>query len=288
LLCSLGTFVQPSLCTECAERKLAKEKPKEKTKKVHHLVVKMPPVGNWQRDERISQWPPHLTYDVIARIEKADFRIVALGDDLTYSAEDPESAWPWLLEQALNQGIKGKTSVAVVNAGVPKSTSRQALVRFPRDVAPFEPHLIIFSFAFADSLLWLNRQRKGWRPNLDPEQADEAAEALCRKLSSSPSRLLYWTTNPLFPRDYVDTNEPEFLTWASEQASSWDHCRRQMRHLTTTYDIATLDLYSRFEVNGVRSAKKWMSNWCSHNEVGARNIATWFSAHILSNNLLAR
>ena len=287
LLCKLGTFAKPTRCTDCAEQKLALSKTKDATKLKHHHVVKMPATGAWKKHERISQWPPHLTHDTIDRVEKADVRIVALGDDLTYSAQNAEEAWPALLEANLSQTLKRRAKVAVVNAGIPRSTSHQALLRYPRDVAPFGPQLIIFSLTFADSLIWLNRKEKTWRPNMDPERMTGAMESLFRKLAASDSRVLYWIPNPVFPRDYVDTTtDPRYLAWAQEQEQARDHCLREARHLCTVHGIPMLDLHTRFVVNGVRSAKRWMADWYNHNAAGAQNIANWVGQYILQEELL--
>ncbi len=286
LLCQRGTFVKPTRCTGCAEQELALGKPQTHVETVNRFVVKMPSAGRWQSHDRIRDWPRHLTYDAIEKVEKSDARIVVFGDDLTYSADNAETAWPFLLEKALNQSLGGKGKVAVVNAGMPKCTSEQALLRFARDVAPFEPHLIIFSFAFADSLLKLDRHDERWRPNIDPDRTLGAMEALCRKLVSTPSRLIYWTTNPMFPLDYVAGDQPSLIPWAKEQTAASDHCLRQAQQVCKSHEIPILELRARFEVNGTRSAKKWMANWYNHNEVGAQNIATWFAAYILNQKLL--
>ena len=47
-----------------------------------------------------------------------------------------------------------------------------------------------------------------------------------------------------------------------------------------------LDIHARFEVNGTRSAKRWMADWCCHNETGAQNIARWFKEYLLKEHLL--
>jgi len=289
LLCSLETFVKPTRCTACAGQELAMERPPERFHADHHLIVRMPPNGPWQKDDRISHWPPHLTYDVIGNVEKADVRIVAFGDDLTVSAESVEKSWPFLLEKALNEALGEKLKVAVVNAGIRRCTSRQAVQRFARDVAPFRPDLILFSFAFGDSLLRLNHRTEQWSPNIAHDEVGEAQESLFKKLSSTPAKLLYWTTNPVFPEDELGEKPSEMLRrWVRAQEATRDHCLRDTRHLCVTHNIPTLDLRSRFEVNGVRSAKRWMADWYMHNDTGGQNIATWFAQHILNGELLPK
>ena len=287
LLCKLGTFVKPIRCAKCTEHELALKKPEKPAARVNHHVVRMPSTGPWQKDERISHWPPHLTYDVIEAVEKSDIRIVAFGDDLTLSSDEHAESWPCLMEQALNKSLGKRATVAVVNSGIRNSTSEQAALRLARDVIPFDPHLVIFSFAFADSLLWLNHRTRQWRPNLRTEGGPEAIETLFKQLTESSFKLLYWTTNPVFPEDHIgETPSAEYQRWAREQTSSHEHCLRQTRQLCSAYNVPTLDLHSRFEVNGTRSAKRWMTDWYNHNGTGAHHIATWFAQHVLRENLL--
>jgi len=286
LMCELGNFVKPTRCVACTGQELAVGKPKKKEEKEHHLVVKMPSHGRWTQFERTRNWPAHLTYDTIDRVEHADACIVTLGDDLTYSRETPEEAWPHLLEDTLNKKL-GEAKVAVVNAGMPRNTSMHAQLRYLRDIKPFQPQLIIFSCLLADSLLWLNRQDRAWHPNIEEEKAFEAMDSLARKLSSTPSQLLYWIPNPIFPHDRVNNEkDPQFQAWAKEQTTARDKCLRHAKQCCSTNNIPILDLYTRFEVNGARSAKRWMEDWCLPNAAGARNIATWFAEHILRNNLI--
>ena len=288
LLCSLGTFERPARCVDCAEQNFALSREDDKERpRTHHHVVRMPAHGPWQADPMLADWPKHLTYDVIDRIEAADVRIVALGYELTYSAEDPAEHWPHLLQEALNRRLDGKATVAVANAGIPRTTSRQALARLGRDVRPFSPHLTIFSFAFADSFLRLNRRSAEWRPLIEAAEAVEALDELCRRLRDMGGSLLYWTSNPAFPHDLVGEELGDrFVPWANAQESSKRHCLIHAARTCTEQAIPVLDLRSRFEVNGRRSAVKWMSNWYQHNETGARNIATWIANYVLQEKLI--
>ncbi len=287
LLCQLGTFVKPERCTDCTEQELSLGKPAEPTRRPHHLVIRVPATGPWQKDDRIRAWPPHLTYDVVADAEQADLRIVTLGDDLTFCSETREESWPYLMEQALNQKLEGRAKAVVINAGIRGSTSQQALLRFARDVAPFKPHLVIVSFVFADSLLRLDRHGRNWHTNTDQDRLPMAVESLFKRLTSRPGQTLFWTTNPSFPQDRIGANpSAEQQAWARAQKAQRDRCLRQTRHFCTVYDVPILDLFSRFEVNGTRSAKKWMADWYNLNASGVQNVATWFVEHIVSTGLL--
>jgi lysophospholipase L1-like esterase len=288
LLCRLGTFAAPTRCAACAEQELGLQRPAEPPiQREHHLVIRMPAGGRWNADAATAQWPPHLTADVLTAAAAADLRIVALGDDLTFSAESKDAAWPALLEKRLNEALQTKARVAVVNAGMPKTTSQHALLRLPRDVEPFAPHLILFSLAFGDSLLEMSTHDKGWRPLIAAEAAVQAMEQLCRKLQRSGARLLYWTPNPILPLDMATPDPAEDRTaWADAQESYHNQMLAHALHVCAANHVPVLDLQSRFEVNGHKSARKWMADWYNHNAAGAQNIANWMAEYILHEKLL--
>jgi len=246
----------------------------------------MPAHGRWNADEQITAWPQHLTYDAIQRAEASDVRIVAFGDDLTHSSEDVEQSWPWLLEQSLNKRLGGSPRVAVINAGIPRTTSEQALIRLPRDVTPFAPRLVIFSFAFADSVIWPSPAGQELRYNMVPERAIEAMDRLWAKLSSLQTQLLYWTTNPMLPLDHSNDKGPKFVQWAHAQQTNKNQCLAHALHLCDRQSVPVFDLRSRFEVNGLKSARKWMADWYHHNTSGARNISRWFCEYIITSGLI--
>ncbi len=289
LLCARGTFEPPQMCADCAAQALA-IKPREPAPPAEHTghhVVKIPAAGPWHSDPALVKWPPHMTYEVLHRVEQADFRIVAFGDDLTFSSETPNAAWPALLEDRLNHALDGRLKVAVVNAGIPGTTTRQALRRFPRDVAPMAPHLVIFSFTFGDCRIPLKPRPNDHRPKHGLEEVERDTERLCRKLTELGCKLLFWTTNPMFPHDRKTTLSPtDHSRWAAAQESRKRHCLAEQVRICRKYGIPVLDLRSRFEVNGTASAKKWMADWYRHNQVGARHIASWLAEYIRHNDLL--
>ncbi len=289
LLCHHGTFVVPEKCTYCAEQELAlgAQKEVEDDERIHHHVVKMPASGLWQRDERIRNWPKHLDYEAIQAAEKADVRIVAIGDDITFSAENKNDSWPYLLEKRLNEHFKGERSVVVVNTGIPKSTTRQALLRYQRDIAPFAPHLIIFSFAFADAYLHFLRDSQKWKANVQAEELHNHVEAWCQKLKRQKQKALCWIPNPLFPEDREEQDwDVDFGEWSRAQNTAYAHVLRLWRQVCTSYNLPVADLHSRFEVNGSKSAKKWLADWYFPNKTGAQNIARWLAEFLICNDLL--
>ncbi len=288
LLTERGTFVKPEVCAGCAEKELAKRAGPAPPPPEHHHVVRMPAGGKWGSDPKIAAWPPHLDYRAIEKAENADLRIVALGDDLTFSSDSPDTAWPAQLELKLNQKLEEEgLSVAVINAGIPGTTSRQAVKRLPRDVAPFAPHLVIFSFAFGDSYIE-PRADGSWRERTGAELAEKATEDLCRHLKRLGASLLYWTTNPQFPHDKAEnaSDGGDLAQWANEQKARKNRILAHALHVCSTQDVPVIDLRSRFEVNGKKSAQKWMADWYRQNDMGAQNIATWMASYILQKSLL--
>ena len=289
LMSKLGTFTPSDVCSSCIEKELSTQKPAQSpVTRENHIVVKMPANGRWNADPDLLHWPPHLTPDAITAVETADIRIVAIGDDLTWSGEKTENTWPFLLDKRLNDELKDMAiKVAVINAGMPRTTSVQTLQRLARDLNPFEPDLIVFNFAFADAHLELNRHDQTWRSRMTIEQTTEAIQEFCHRLKTVHRRLLYWTPNPILPHDLVDnTLGAEFTGWANAQEAYYDQYTAQVTRICANRNIPVLDLHSRFMINGKKSARKWMSDWHNHNATGAQNIANWMAEYILREKLL--
>ncbi|MBN2451309.1 MAG: SGNH/GDSL hydrolase family protein [Lentisphaeria bacterium] len=288
LLCERGTFQKPTRCPECTGQALALERPREPEKLEHHLVVRIPSAGRWHEDDLIRDWPPRMTHDVVDRVERADIRIVCIGDELTYSLDDLDQSWPHLLEKRLEEHFAPQRRVAVVNAGIAFCNTARGVVRIPRDIVPFSPHLVVFSFSLADARLYRHRDEREWRPVVSQEEALAAFERMAEKLRRLPCKSLYWTPHPIFPDWDDESTVPRGADreWAQAQTTALEQILRVARQCCIRYDIPTLDVRARFEVNGTRSARKWMSNWYLHNEVGSRNIATWIAEQILRDGLV--
>lgn len=287
LMCELGTFQEPTLCTQCASQKMAAGQPDPVVTRAHHHVVRMPSGGKWGSDPAIASWPPHLSHDTIARVEQADIRIVALGDDTVFSREDTAEAWPTRLEAMLNEQFADSAkTVRVVNAGIPGTTSAQALVRAPRDVLPFSPHLVIVSFLLADSMLLLDDHSGRWRDPLPADDADPMRDLLDRLTRRVPA-VACAALGPVYAQMRVTEElDGRFSTWGDAQDHAFAQRAAHHVRLARERSIPFADFRPRFEVNGRRSARKWMSNWCSHNANGAEHIARWLREFLNSENLL--
>ena len=287
LLYQKGKFAKPQLCVNCRQKDL----PDSGTSKInreildHHQVVQIPRKGRWMNDRKIAGWPEHFNNSVIEKVEKADVRIVAFGDNLTYSNDDPQKHWPQLLENMLNKKLADEgLEVAVVNAGIPDTGSGQAIKRIERDVSPFTPHVVLFSFAFG--VCYANGSREGHADGKDIEKAKEDFERLCNVLKRENSKLMFWTPNPIFPEDAdpIDLDSDD-SRWGEKKKAIEKQLVRHAVHVCENKNIGVLDLESMFEVNGRKSAKKWMCSWFLHNETGAHNIATWMADHLINNEL---
>lgn len=97
-----------------------------------------------------------LTWDEI----KDKYRIVCLGDSITYGEDLPYAqTYPAVLAYLLRQKY-ANLDVVVINSGVRGHTSVQGLARLKRDVLWYKPHVVLIAFG-------LNDGRLGYWP-LDP------------------------------------------------------------------------------------------------------------------------
>ncbi|MFO7821144.1 MAG: SGNH/GDSL hydrolase family protein [Lentisphaeria bacterium] len=282
LLVDRGNFQKPTFCPDCASKELRPDTGPDKPPEEHHFVIRMPQGGKWSADPAIAQWPPHLNHETIDKVREADLRIVALGDDTTCSAENPNQGWPAVLEDNLNRKLADEgLSAVVINAGIPKTTSAQAVKRLPRDVRPFAPHLVLLSFICADSWLKSRHNDDGWHPRLPLEKAETATRNLMRELRKNDTQAIYWTPPPIFPRELAengDKNRPR--GWAEAQQAQRNNVQSQTVRICHEMNIPILDLNARFEVNGTRSARKWMQDWYRPNATGVRNMANWIADYL--------
>nr|MBC7245494.1 hypothetical protein [Chloroflexota bacterium] len=97
-----------------------------------------------------------LTWDEI----KDKYRIVCLGDSITYGEDLPYAqTYPAVLADLLRQR-HANLDVVVINSGVRGHTAVQGLARLERDVLWYKPHVVLIAFG-------LNDGRLGYWP-LDP------------------------------------------------------------------------------------------------------------------------
>jgi acyl-CoA thioesterase I len=93
---------------------------------------------------------PHLAERLQAR---EPVKIVAIGGASTtgLAAGSPELAYPHRLQEILARRYPS-SPIAVVNRGVPRQTAQQMLERFPSDVIPEDPILVIWETGITDAV----------------------------------------------------------------------------------------------------------------------------------------
>ncbi len=292
LLWRRGAFAKPIRCSECAAKAVAGKQPRPEDFIRHSQTqaFAIPARGPWLREARIAHRPVHLDHGTLERLGQADLRILAFGDQATAAAPRPEQAWPLLLEQVLNQRLRDHAiTVAVANLGIDECDSRLAVLRIERDVLPFKPALTICSFVFADSCVPCRSEPSDIRaePAAEEGEVGRAEQELMRRLLASPGKLLYWLPNPIFPQVEAGVAADEGRrAWANAVDSRFRQTRARVAHLCQSHDVPLLDAGSRFEVNGSRSAGKWMCDSYYPNQAGLHNIANWLAESILHHGLL--
>lgn len=289
LLCQLGTFNKPKRCADCIGQEIAHMRSPEPEPSSSRPVIRIPSAGPWTEQAGSRDWPQRMTAELIDRMERAAIRVVCIGDEQTFSVEDEAKSWPKILETTLQAREAAKRQVCVLNAGIPGTTTALGVKRFLRDIVPFKPHLVIFSFAFSDSRFNLHGtelSNDDLRLRLDRLTDDFIAfDALLEEYNL---KALCWLPNPIFPNDAPDEQfDPgRHQKWAYNQQLLFDAILRQRRLNCLKAGLPLLDARSLFEINGSHSARKWMGSWHLHNDIGAQNIAAWLDSEILSKNLL--
>ncbi len=291
LLHSRGTFAKPTRCSDCAARIVAEKKPVPEDFIVHSDKPKfqVPSRGPWQKHQTIAHSPPGMDRQTIERLQAADFRVIAFGDDMTVAAPGGEQCWPLLLQQELNTRLRdAAATVAVANAGIEACDSGLARLRIARDVQPFQPHLVIVSFVFADARVEVEPGQNDTRGNHRDDHQDLSPEQLLlRQLRTLHSNLLYWLPNPIFPQQQVKTEmDTKTRQWVNSLDNRYRQQRARVGRLCQAKGVALLDVGSKFEVNGLSSASKWMKDPYHPNQAGHRNIAKWMAGAILQQQLL--
>ncbi|HEY1504582.1 MAG TPA: GDSL-type esterase/lipase family protein [Stellaceae bacterium] len=76
--------------------------------------------------------------------------IVVIGGAST-AGTSPDSSYPYFLEAALRQRHPGE-SIKVINKGISGQTTEQIAARFPNDVYPLKPNLVIWETGTVDAV----------------------------------------------------------------------------------------------------------------------------------------
>ena len=251
-------------------------------------IIHIPTAGEWSNDPVVRDWPEGIDRHSIAKMENSNIRVVCIGDEATVSVSPVELSWPMLLESHLQKKFTDCGRIGVINCGIKGCGIAGGIKRFSRDIAPFTPQLVIFSFAIADALLNMNDTAD--ENNLTERLATLTAdfEKFVLLFDGVNCKLLCWLPNPIYPQENTEGryNPEAFKNWCARQIQFYDLLQSSIRKCCEKHGIELVDARSLFEVSGAKSAQKWMSGWLMHNEQGAMNIANWLMDRIVSAKLL--
>ncbi|MBP5299885.1 MAG: hypothetical protein J6Y80_00640 [Victivallales bacterium] len=285
LMTELGTFQKPRFCANCNTEELASLPPPEPviTPAVKPpFEVRIPTGGAWNSSPVTRDWPVGLTPEAIEKMAHAARRVVCLGDTLTACPENHAPDWVSELQSALDEKFtNGRT--AVLNAGIPGCTTELALSRLPRDVEAFQPHLVVFSFAFDDAMA------AAAQPAEALGKLAEDFHALVRALraSAEPPKLLCLLPNPIYPQK-DGLNDAWRVNAAPDEGlqAIYDAVLRTQRACAKEDEVAVVDGKALFELVGAKAALAGMGSWNRPNAAGCENLARWLVDAIASNGLL--
>lgn len=271
LLTKLGTFKKPMLCANCNSAELAAMPPAPPViipAALAPFKVKMPSGGPWGESPVTRDWPAGLSNERIAAVEEARRRIVFIGDDLVADAPEVPSL-PSLLEASLNGTQDEGGSCAVLNVGMPGCTTSLGTRRIGRDIAPFAPETVIFSFAFADAAIGRN-VTEGTSEML-ARLANETQEFIdaVRGLENPP-RLVCWLPNPVYPQlggvsDWRSNDAPDVVS-----VNRYGAVLRNLKSVCEKNGIAVADGKAIFDMQGQKTAVENMATWCRANAEGCK------------------
>ncbi len=281
LLHKLGKFTTSELCPDCLNQELKENAAEGQLPITHHThVVKLPSKGAWNRDAAIRELPPFVNHNKLVQLVDAEVVIVVFADELALH-EDEEQSWPARLQQTLIERHPEFKTI-VVNASIADTGSEQAVNRLKRDVSPFEPNVVLFSFDHGDSKVKDYRGEKGFEFKYPYERVAESLEDLFSKMSAMKTHKLYFTSTPLLPElgTPAGVKPYEKEEWTTAQKEHYDKCLAHAKSMAHKHNVPILDLMARFEVKGKESARKWMKNWYEPNDHGLRNITQWMADYI--------
>jgi lysophospholipase L1-like esterase len=81
----------------------------------------------------------------VTREKQNAYRIVVLGESTTFgdTMNEKDQPWPEVLERIIVEKLRPSRRVEVINAGVPSYTLTQNLSRFPTEILPLKPDMLI-------------------------------------------------------------------------------------------------------------------------------------------------
>ena len=268
LLTHLGVFQKPTCCASCNTRGLQEQPPPPPViipAAQTAFRVEIPAGGPWRENGLIRDWPEGMTNQEIDRMEKAGQRVVFLGDDLV-AEEVGTPSLPALLEASLKSDGAWKDSV-VLNAGMRGCTTALGTLRLGRDVAPFLPHLVIFSFAFADARSSAS-QETGEAMTRLAEETQKLLDAL-KELPSHP-KIICWLPHPVYPQLESNALWRENLSPDVQAMNRYGAVLRNLKAVCDKNQIAVADGKAIFDMQGQKTAMAGMATWNRANAEGCK------------------
>lgn len=282
LECELGTSTMPTLCADCVREKLLLEVPADNSSSViHRPKIVIPKTGPWSEIPAISAFPKRLTPAKKDMMSEAALRVVCIGDSIVYSCGNEQKSWPLRLENVLNERLDGQ--VAVLNAGIGNCTTEMGIARFDRDVTPFKPQAVVYSFVLADVMA-----------ASQDDMANGLSEYLAKcieKVIEFGNRVKAIGATPCFlipnPVAFAENSE-EDAELSSRREQLFARYVSALRKELEQAGIQVADAVAMFGIAGEQVAKKWMSGWFMHNDEGAANIANWVKDEIVGAGVLEK
>lgn len=133
------------------------------------LGIALAPMPLWAQEQQAQEQQPAPTTDrkcaAPAELLQDDPRLPELGERLrnnqpvvivvvggaSTAGTSADSSYPYFLEAALRRRHPG-VDITVINKGIPGQTTEQMVARFPKDVFPAKPHLVIWETGTVDAV----------------------------------------------------------------------------------------------------------------------------------------
>lgn len=257
LMEKLGTFHGSGLCPDCNKNQLDSSQSGQSLSITHHShVISLPHKGAWSQDRALQELPPRITPQLLKSVQDSDVVVLVYTDQLGLSAES--EGWPELVQKELTAKYP-ELKTTLINAAISGTTSAQAVARMARDLAPYQPDLIIYSFEQGNLKL------------ADSKEGIEPINTLAAAIGELGKPSVYLTC-PMLPGE-VSGSETDRLSYFTRMSA-------HAKSMAEKNGSKILDIRAMFEVTGRESAAKWMKSRFEANEKGSNMIAHWVADQI--------
>ncbi len=213
--------------------------------------------------------------------------VVAFGDSTTAPRLGVARVYPERLEALL---AETKVPAEVVNAGVKGDTTRDASLRFQRDVLSLRPAVVIIQFGLNDAAVDL--QKGSSRPRVPLEVYREQLATFVRDARLAGIRPILMTPNPMF---WTPALERKYGKPPYDKNERWglnalvkDYAEA-VRDLAVKQTVPLVDVYRLFEKRDAQrgDADKWTLDGMHPTDAAHAAIANEL-APLVRNRLSAR